>query len=592
MQKTIENVIIGFEKFALEGLGVDKNVIENQLSENKIFRLLTFDGFYQDKEKTKWIPLRTKVAVTDVKIGNTYYDMGIMVQGKVGLLNNLLGALFNLKVNKKGIYGFGKLKKFIITINNNDLFALEESKDPIKSKDVVLKQNLEVAQSEFEGPYITLDAPFTELMEAKLHGSAHVTFLGVQLDTFYLISTKGLCFSLSVHTPIGDLLFNVIVESLTSFEAKSDFNVDFNTDIFSVKAQGSATINLKKESLTATLKFKGEYLNPVTRIYESLGDFDISFEAPPELVKVFTDIVEMIKNEIIKVAGEVFEAVKEVLSQLAEDIKQLVEDIHTIANEIDKQLHLSEKLKGLIGETKEGIRLISNSIEQVKKDIARIDRDIKKLNQQIENLTKKIEQKTKDLEKELDKAFDKVGKFILKFVGDVNTLNLSILREVKKGLEKEWKSAEDARIWHYKNRIQLTRELNILNFIPHTVRIDYHLNMEGVNESRKLVLSPPIEAVKAIISVGDTLEKEIRSLELKKTQAKNNKGKKRNLRKTKKTDQDKLTIEKKNQNDKIKNQVKRIGNIIEVVDVKKQAKLHKEELLRKKRAQLNDVTIQ
>jgi uncharacterized membrane-anchored protein YhcB (DUF1043 family) len=588
--KTLEEVILGFQKFILENLGIDPTALQEQLNGNKIFRLLEFDGFYQDKQKTNWVPMRAKIAATDVKIGNVYYDTGIFLQGKISLLNKTFGVLFNLKIDKKGIIGFGKLKEFRIDLGENNLFRLEESRQSVKPKDVILKQNLDIAQAEFQGPYLSLNAPFNEIAEAKLHGSANVHFLGVQLDTQYLISTEGISYSFNIETAIGNLSFNVLVESLSRFEAESDFDVTFNVDIFSLKAIGETKVFLKDKELKATLKFEGEYYDPFEKAYKSLGDFDLEFVAPPELVEMFTDILKMIQEKLMKVAAAIFEEVKRIMAELVAEIKQLAEDVHQIAKEIDRQLGISESAKEAIEAGREAIRLIGQTVDEIKKNIEQIKQEIEKVKEEIEKLFAEIAEKAKQLEQQLNHALEDLGVEILRIIGQVDQLTLPLLKQVASTLQQEWNDAEGARVWHYNHRVNLEKERNLYNWAFHTVRIAYHFNLEGVNEGRNQLISIPLDAIKGYIYTSEAIANELNRLEREKEIALNKQQQKEELLSTNQKEQEIKNNEISRQNEAIREKETEQQNAENIKNQKETEKIAREAELKEKREKLNEIT--
>ena len=511
--KSLQSLVMGFQKFILEALGVDTDVLDQQMEENPIFGLLDFDGFYEDMLRTRWVPLRAKVAVMDVKIGNVFYDMGILVQGKIGLLNNLLGALFNLKITRAGIYGFGKLKKLSIRHQDTTIFALGESQQSVVPRDVALKQNLTSAQAEFEGPYITLNAPFTEIAEASLHGSAHILFMGIEVDSQYSISTQGIFYSLTVDTPLGNLLFQVRVGSLTEFMARSEFDVEFNLDIFSLRAKGSAEVSLREATLKARLNFSGEFFHPLEKRFVSLGNFDIEFVAPPELVKVFTDVLKTIEEEILRLAGAAFEAVRQALAQLAEEIKALAEEVKRIAKIIDEHLQISQAIQQAIQEGKEAVRLIGAAIDQIKAELQRLGQEIENLKQHLHYLTQQIEQKAQELARELERAINEVGTLIVQIIGSINNLTLPALVQVRDKLQGDWNWWEAVRIENYHHRMAYERDRNGWNWLYNTTKMGEHFVKEAHAETMKTPLIGPIHILNGIIGVGEGIQNEINRLE-------------------------------------------------------------------------------
>jgi len=497
MQRSLENFAFKFENFLMNWVYDDWTSVSEQLKRNGIFSLLNFDGFYQDTAQTQWVPLRLKLALSTVKIGNTFYDQGFIIQGKVALLNDSVEALLNVKVSKQGVYGFGKMQEILVKFDSITLLSIAKSQRSVESVDKILKENIEVANPIFDGAYILLDAPVTQLWNAKVSGTAYIYFLGQSLDTSFAASSKGISFSFLVKSPFGASEFRVVVDSIRSFEALSGFNVTYQIGSYNVKIEGEIQILLKLNAYVVKLDFGATFYNPVVKQNQSLGRFVIQKNDAFDFDSIFHNIKEEITHKVATDAAAVFESIERFVEELKNQIANLSTEVQQLATEVAYQLDASKRYEQLIAKGGEAKRLIQASFDETLNRIKSIEKLIGEMEYRIQELSGFIRDKQKELERVLSGAVSKLAHII----GNVNQVSLHFLRSTREDLRRKRDIAELNRRYHerYKHK--------------EWWYWSYHQGRELGYWTEREALTVQINLISSVISDAERIEKEIHTFD-------------------------------------------------------------------------------
>ncbi|TCZ68387.1 hypothetical protein [Flaviaesturariibacter aridisoli] len=481
-----------------------------------VLNFLQFGGFAD--EKGAWVPLRLKFAIADVRIGDVFYNKGIMVQGRIGLFGGELEAAFNLRLDSSGFKGFGKLKKIDIRIDDKPVLLLAESAESVLVKDRVL--NEDINKLLFDGPYLNVEAPIGSLDAACINSSARVEFLGVQYDTLCSISRDGVYFKCNERLPVGQLQLDVALRSFRDMEATGSVNLDFEIPelYVSAQAQGHGGIYLKGTDLRARFSLLVSFKDPVNNHPVSLPAFDVELTVPPQLVDVLSHLAERTVETVREVAKEVFSEIKAELEQLVKEITALAEEIAAVARSIEEQTHIIATLKQNIEEIIDVLKAIYGAIAQHREDIARLERELLDLAAEIAQLADALARldlrRTNDLINQIPNILMVI---VLEIAGTTSAITGDVLLAVNRKLEDGWNYWEQVRIDTYQERMRLDAEYRDNWWKPwawgHPARMGALLIHEGVCESNKFHERNLINLLAPFVELAAAIERDTRQVQ-------------------------------------------------------------------------------
>jgi hypothetical protein len=479
---------------------------------------MKFGGYYESENK--WVPLRLKFALTDVRIGDVFYNKGILAQGRIGLLENTFELLFNLKVDVNGFKGFGKLKKIDLKVLDQAILKISQAKAPVKFKDKVLNSDLN--ELLFDGPYVSLEVPFNSPTDISLKSNAHVEFLGVTADLASSISNNGFFFKFTEKFPIGNIDLDVSVKSLTNISSQGHINIDIDIEelFINAKAKGQGGISLQGTDLLADFNFDLSFKDPISQQMITVSSLHLKLTVPPVIVAFMNNLVEHVKNEVLKVGAAIFDEIKKELEELVKEIKDLVEEIVEIGKEIESRIHAIETLEINIQEIATVIKIIKQGIESVESEVETLKQDIQELDKEISDLLEEISKlnikKAADIANQIPQAVVTVLVDVLKIVQSVDEIGVNVLSEGKNHFQREWDRWEGYRVVAYHERMRLKKEYDDNWWKPwawgHPAKMLEKLADEGQCEHMKFHCTNIIEMISKPLSILTQIDDDLDSV--------------------------------------------------------------------------------
>lgn len=435
------------------------NIVYPQLS--LFLQAVSFGGFYD--EKKAWVPLRLKIAVMDVRIGDVFYNRGVLAQGRIGLFNDTFEGIFNLKIDNAGFKGFGKLKEVDIKLAQQQLLKISESEKTVKVKDKVLNEN--ISKLQFKGPYIQLNAPIGDATNAQFSATAHIAFLGISRDLNCHISKDGFFFTLEDNYPTGHVIFDVRVAALTDMHAKFEitFNFELEELFISIQAECNGGLSFDGHELVAKLFTDIVFQNPVTRQMVTLPKIEAETKiTTAEVKQLLLEVINIIKREVLNVGAKVFEGIRNVLEGILADMKRLERDLVQLAERLRKLLADKGVAEETIRQLIETIQLISNAIGDIEHNLRQLIGEIEQLGHQIANLAESIRQldvrKAAAATQGISHIVINALIHVLRIVDSVNQINTHVLQMATNHYNNEWHRLERERDGAYHRRMQLAAE--------------------------------------------------------------------------------------------------------------------------------------
>lgn len=491
-------------------LGIPESTLHDVLN------FVSFGGFTD--EKHNWVPLRLKFALADVRIGDVFYNKGIMAQGRIGLLNGELEAAFNLRLDSSGFKGFGKMKRIDIRVGDRPVLRVLESAQSVLVKDRVLNEGLNKLL--FDGPYLNLDAPLADLGSAALNSSARIEFLGLEYDTLCSLSKDGLFFKCRERLPVGELVLDVALRSLRDLQATGRCTLNFEIpELFvSAQAEGTGGIYLQGTELKAKFRLEVRFKDPVNGRSVSLPAFDVEMEAPPQLVQLLTHLAERTVETVREVAKEVFAEIKAELEQLVRVITALAEEIAAAARAIDEELHIVDTLKQNIESIKQVVSAIAGAIAQHQGELQQLEHDIQDLANQIRELTEALAQLDARRASEIVNNIPfLLQAIVLEVAGTGSAITYDVLQVVNRRLEESWNYWEQLRVDSYRERMRLDAEYRDNWLKPwawgHPAKMGALFIQEGLCESNKFHARNLINLLAPLLEIAGAIERQTRQVQ-------------------------------------------------------------------------------